>query len=144
MRGLGVERLIIAAFSIGNARRALEDAIAYMRQRDAFGSHISDFQALRHRVADIATDIETTRAFLYDVAQTVDDGHEKSLAKESSVGHAAPLLSRVCRIWSTQSPESSGTRCIACLECPGDIDYEGRMGQVVQSSKEYSAAASEV
>ena len=54
MRGLGVERLIIAAFSIGNARRALEDAIAYMRQRDAFGSHISDFQALRHRVADIA------------------------------------------------------------------------------------------
>lgn len=85
MRGLGVERLIIAAFSIGNARRALEDAIAYMRQRDAFGQSISDFQALRHRVADLATDIETTRAFLYDVAQAIDEGHEDSLAKESSM-----------------------------------------------------------
>lgn len=85
MRGLSVERLIIAAFSIGNARRALEDAVAYMRQRDAFGRPISDYQALRHRVADIATDIETTRAFLYDVAQAVDDGHEESLAKESSM-----------------------------------------------------------
>lgn len=85
MRGLGVERLIIAAFSIGNARRALEDAVAYMRQRDAFGQPISDFQALRHRVADLATDIETTRAFVYDVAQAIDDGEEASLAKESSM-----------------------------------------------------------
>jgi len=85
MRGLGVERLIIAAFSIGNARRALEDAIAYMRQRDAFGRRISDFQALRHRIADLATDIETTRAFVYDVAQAIDEGHEESLAKESSM-----------------------------------------------------------
>ncbi|MBZ5738411.1 acyl-CoA dehydrogenase family protein [Nocardioides mangrovi] len=85
MRGLSVERMIIAAFSIGNARRALEDAVAYMRQRDAFGQPISDFQALRHRVADLATDIETTRAFVYDVAQAIDEGHEDGLARESSM-----------------------------------------------------------
>jgi acyl-CoA dehydrogenase len=85
MRGLGVERLIIAAFSVGNARRALDDAIAYMVQRDAFGRPISDFQALRHRVADIATDIETIRAFTYDVAQAIDEGQEAELAKETSM-----------------------------------------------------------
>jgi alkylation response protein AidB-like acyl-CoA dehydrogenase len=85
MRGLAVERMIIAAFSIGNARRALEDAVAYMKQRDAFGQPISNFQALRHRVADLATDIETTRAFVYDVAQAIDDGDEDSLAAASSM-----------------------------------------------------------
>ncbi|WP_028652676.1 acyl-CoA dehydrogenase family protein [Nocardioides halotolerans] len=85
MRGLSVERMIIAAFSIGNARRALEDAVAYMKQRDAFGQPISDFQALRHRVADLATDIEVTRSFIYDVAQAIDDGDEDGLAHESSM-----------------------------------------------------------
>lgn len=85
MRGLSVERMIIAAFSIGAARRSLEDAVAYMKQRDAFGQSISNFQALRHRVADLATDIETTRAFVYDVAQAIDDGEEDTLAKESSM-----------------------------------------------------------
>jgi acyl-CoA dehydrogenase len=85
MRGLSVERMIIAAFSIGAARRSLEDAIAYMKERDAFGRPISEFQALRHRVADLATDIATTRAFIYDVAQAIDEGHEDSLARESSM-----------------------------------------------------------
>jgi len=85
MRGLSVERMIIAAFSIGAARRALDDAIDYMKQRDAFGQPISQFQALRHRVADLATDIATTRAFIYDVAQAIDDGREDDLAKESSM-----------------------------------------------------------
>jgi alkylation response protein AidB-like acyl-CoA dehydrogenase len=85
MRGLSVERLIIAAFSIGAARRSLEDAIAYMKQREAFGRRISEFQALRHRVADLATDIETTRAFVYDVAQAIDDGQEQALAVEAAM-----------------------------------------------------------
>lgn len=85
LRGLSVERMIIAAFSIGAARRSLEDAIAFMREREAFGQSISGFQALRHRVADLATDIATTRAFIYDVAQAIDDGHEDALSRESSM-----------------------------------------------------------
>jgi acyl-CoA dehydrogenase len=85
MRGLAVERMIIAAFSIGNARRALSDAVAYMRDREAFGVSVASFQALRHRVADLATDIETTRAFVYDVAQAIDDGLEDSLSRDSSM-----------------------------------------------------------
>lgn len=85
MRGLSVERMIISAFSIGGARRALEDAVTYMRQREAFGKPISHFQALRHRVADLATDIEVTRAFIYDVARAIDDGEEDALSRESSM-----------------------------------------------------------
>jgi len=85
MRGLSVERMIIAAFSIGAARRSLQDAVAYMQQRDAFGQPISGFQALRHRIADLATDIATTRSFIYDVAQAIDEGREDDLAVESSM-----------------------------------------------------------
>ena len=85
MRGLSVERMIIAAFSIGAARRSLEDALAYMREREAFGKPIATFQALRHRVADLATDIATTRAFIYDVAQAIDEGEEDELASASAM-----------------------------------------------------------
>lgn len=85
MRGLSVERMIIAAFSIGAARRSLDDAVAYMREREAFGQSIATFQALRHRVADLATDIATTRAFIYDIAQAIDDGEEDELASASAM-----------------------------------------------------------
>jgi acyl-CoA dehydrogenase len=85
MRGLGVERLIISAMSLGSAQRSLDDLIAYVTEREQFGRKIASFQALRHRIADLATDIEFARAFLYDAAQQVDDGQEDTLARESSM-----------------------------------------------------------
>jgi alkylation response protein AidB-like acyl-CoA dehydrogenase len=85
MRGLGVERLIISAMSLGSAQRSLDDLIAYVKDREQFGRKIASFQALRHRIADLATDIEFGRAFLYDAAQRVDDGQEDALARESSM-----------------------------------------------------------
>lgn len=85
MRGLSVERLIIAATSLGAAQRSLDDAIAFLREREAFGQKIKDFQALRHRVADLATEIEVCRAFVYDIAQGIDDGLEDELARQASM-----------------------------------------------------------
>ncbi|MCQ4079188.1 acyl-CoA/acyl-ACP dehydrogenase [Streptomyces sp. RB6PN25] len=85
MRGLGVERLIIAAMSLGAAQRALDDVIAYVGQREQFGRKIGSFQALRHRIADLATDIELARAFVYDAAARVDTGQEDDLARESAM-----------------------------------------------------------
>lgn len=85
MRGLSVERLIIAAMSLGAAQRSLDDVIAYVGQREQFGRKIGTFQALRHRIADLATDIAFARSFLYDVAGRVDAGHEDALARESAM-----------------------------------------------------------
>ena len=56
MAGLDGGRLNIAACSIGGAQFCLDRTIAYMRERKQFGSRLSDFQALRFRVADYATD----------------------------------------------------------------------------------------
>ncbi len=85
MRGLSVERLIIAAMSLGAAERSLDDVIAYVTQREQFGQPISKFQAIRHRIADLATEIAFCRSFVYDVAFQIDRGHEENLAREGSM-----------------------------------------------------------
>ena len=119
MRGLSVERMIIAAFSIGAARRSLDDAIAYMKQRDAFGQPISDFQALRHRVADLATDIATTRSFVYDVAQAVDDGLEDGLAQESAMA-------------KMRATEVAKTAALEAMQLMGGAGYAREYGMEFQ------------
>jgi acyl-CoA dehydrogenase len=85
MRGLGIERLIIATTSLGAAQRSLDDVIAYVGQREQFGRKIGSFQALRHRIADLATDIAFARSFVYDVAARIDAGQEDALARESAM-----------------------------------------------------------
>lgn len=85
MRGLSVERVIIAAMSLGAAQRSLDDVIAYVGEREQFGRKISSFQALRHRIADLATDVAMARSFVYDVAARIDAGQEDTLARESAM-----------------------------------------------------------
>lgn len=85
MRGLSVERLIIAAMSVGAAQRSLDDVLEYVRQREQFGRPISSFQAVRHKLADLATDIACSRSFVYEVAERIDAGEEEQLAREGSM-----------------------------------------------------------
>jgi alkylation response protein AidB-like acyl-CoA dehydrogenase len=85
MRGLSVERVIIAAMSLGAAERALDDVIAYVKTREQFGRTISSFQAIRHRIANLATEIAASRAFVYDIASGIDAGEEDNLSTESSM-----------------------------------------------------------
>ena len=85
MRGLSVERLIIAATSLGAAQRSLDDTVAYVRERRAFDKPLATFQALRHRLADLHIEISFARTFVYDIAQAVDRGEEDSLGPQSSM-----------------------------------------------------------
>jgi alkylation response protein AidB-like acyl-CoA dehydrogenase len=74
MTGLDGGRLNIAACSIGGAQFCLDRTIAYMRERKQFGSRLADFQALRFRVADYATEIEAARLLLRRAASALDQG----------------------------------------------------------------------
>jgi alkylation response protein AidB-like acyl-CoA dehydrogenase len=85
MRGLNVERLIIAAMSLGAARRSLQDTISYVGGREQFGRTIGSFQAVRHRLADLVAEIECCRAFVYHVAAQIDAGLEDQLARAGSI-----------------------------------------------------------
>jgi alkylation response protein AidB-like acyl-CoA dehydrogenase len=84
-RSLSIARVHTAARSIGLARGALEDAIAYCQQRRQFDQFIGDFQAIRFKIAHMASEVEACRAFMYQVAADADAGaivdHQASMLK---------------------------------------------------------------
>jgi alkylation response protein AidB-like acyl-CoA dehydrogenase len=85
MAGLNHERLIVGAFSLGVAQRAFDDALQYVKERHQFGHPIGAFQAIRHRLADLATELECCRRLLYSVAAQVDSDPATLLPREASM-----------------------------------------------------------
>ncbi len=85
MAGLNVERLILAAIMLGAAERTFDDLLGYLKERNQFGRPIGSFQALKHRVADLATEIECCRLLTYDVAANVDKDPSKMFPREASM-----------------------------------------------------------
>jgi alkylation response protein AidB-like acyl-CoA dehydrogenase len=85
MAGLNVERLILAALMLGYGERALADTLAYVKERKQFGKPIGSFQALKHRIADLATELECCRLLVYDVASKVDADPGRMLPREASM-----------------------------------------------------------
>ena len=80
--GLQRERLMAAVLALSGATQALEDTLAYLRERTAFGEPLAARQALRHRVADLATDLEAARA-LVDHATSLYAGGEECVTEVS-------------------------------------------------------------
>ena len=72
MAGLDGGRLNIAACSVGGAQSALDKALAYTAERKAFGQTIDRFQALQFRLADMETELQAARLFLYAAASKLD------------------------------------------------------------------------
>jgi alkylation response protein AidB-like acyl-CoA dehydrogenase len=72
MAALDGGRLNIAACSLGGAQAALEKSLSYMKERSAFGKRLDEFQALQFRLADMATELEASRAFLWHAAAALD------------------------------------------------------------------------
>jgi acyl-CoA dehydrogenase len=74
--GLQRERIMAAVLALSGATQALEDTLAYLRERQAFGGPLGGKQALRHRVADMATEIQAARHLLYHAAARYAAGEE--------------------------------------------------------------------
>ena len=70
---------------LGIAERAFDDALAYVKERKQFGRPIGSFQALQHRLADLATELEAAKLMTYWVASMVDEDQERMLPKEASM-----------------------------------------------------------
>jgi alkylation response protein AidB-like acyl-CoA dehydrogenase len=83
--GLDVEKLEVAAISVGIARAAFDDAWGYAQQRRQFGREIADYQAVQHKLAQMAASIHGARLMLYDAAAIADAhvpcGLETSIVK---------------------------------------------------------------
>src|SRR5438876_4659039 len=74
--GLQRERIMAAVLALSGAQQALDDTVSYLHQRTAFGEPLANRQVLRHRVADMATEIEAARQLLYRAATLYAEGAE--------------------------------------------------------------------
>ncbi|HMA28010.1 MAG TPA: acyl-CoA dehydrogenase family protein [Solirubrobacterales bacterium] len=85
MAGLNTERLILAATMLVIGQRAFDDALAYAKERRQFGRPIGSFQALQHRFADLATELEAARLMTWWVAALNDEDPDRMLPREASM-----------------------------------------------------------
>ena len=79
------ERLLMALGAVGGMQALFERSLAYAKEREAFGRPIGNFQAIRHKLAEMATTIETSRSLAYSglrmFAAGLDALREVSIAK---------------------------------------------------------------
>ncbi len=97
------ERLIMALGAVAGAQFIFEQALAYAGEREAFGKPIGKFQAISHKLADMITEIETGRAFTYQVLKLYIDGgdpvKEVAMAKLYTCEMACRVADRALQIF---------------------------------------------
>lgn len=95
MEGFQLERVILAAMGVGLAQAAFEDALAYAKERQSFGQAIGKFQAVRHLLSQMATDIQAARLLTYQAAARLDSGHDAEEGIAMAKLFAARVANRV-------------------------------------------------
>jgi butyryl-CoA dehydrogenase len=95
LSALAEGRISIAAACVGIARSALEAAAAYLRQRQAFGGVLSDREALRFMIAEMARDVESARALTRQAAAAKDRGEPIGVAASLAKWTASDTAMRV-------------------------------------------------
>lgn len=114
MNGLNGGRLGIAACSLGGARSALDRSLAHLADREAFGARLLDAQALRFRLADMATELAAARALVQQAAQALDRGDPQ-----------APYLCAMAKRFATDTGFSVADRA---LQLHGGYGYLSEYG----------------
>ncbi|KJD33463.1 acyl-CoA dehydrogenase [Tamlana nanhaiensis] len=96
MQHFALERLIMGINAHARAEFALEYALQYMSERKAFGKSINEFQALRHTISDLYTEMEVCKTFNYAVANQLDKGNyvvkEATMSKLKSTKMADEVI----------------------------------------------------
>jgi hypothetical protein len=109
MAGLDGGRLNIAACSIGGAQFCLDRTVEYMRERKQFGSRLSDFQALRFKIADFATELEASRLMVRRAAH--------------AVGGSEPGATRLAAMAKRFATDAGFEAVNGCLQLHGGYGY---------------------
>jgi alkylation response protein AidB-like acyl-CoA dehydrogenase len=94
MSGLEVGRINVAARAVGVARAALEDSLAYAKERVTFGKPIVEHQAIAHKLADMATDVEAARGLYLAAAAKKDRGERCDLEAAMAKLFASTMCTR--------------------------------------------------
>ena len=83
MQHFALERLIMGINAHARSDYAIEYTLDYMRERDAFGKKLTEFQALRHEMAEMVSEVEVIKEFNYSVAERLNNG--EYVVKEASM-----------------------------------------------------------
>ena len=96
MAAFDITRPAVAAVAVGVARRAMEEAIAYAKERKAFGKPIANLQAISFMIADMAKAIEAARLLTWKASWLRDTGQRNSLHAAYAKAFAADEAMRIC------------------------------------------------
>ncbi len=103
MRTLDVFRPSVGAFAIGMAQAALDATIDYVHERHVRGGALADQQAVRHAIADMATELEASRLLVYAAASAIDGGCEpREQARRSAMA----------KLFATETAQEIIDRCV--------------------------------
>ncbi len=92
LEAIDIARIVVSAMCAGMLRRGLETAVDYLKNRQAFGSPLSDRQGLRWMLADVATDLEASIALTQAASTALDEG-DPTLGVRAA--HAKKFATRV-------------------------------------------------
>lgn len=107
MEGIDLARMLVGAMSCGMMRTGLDTARDHVMGRQAFGGPISDLQAVRFKLADVATDLEASRLLTYRAAKLIQDGTPAAVA----AAHA--------KKFTTRSAEAGLAGCMQVMGAAG-------------------------
>jgi alkylation response protein AidB-like acyl-CoA dehydrogenase len=103
MQNFAIERMVMSINAHSRAEYALEYTLQYMSERQAFGKHLNKFQALRHKVAEMASEIEMCKEFNYSLAHKLNEGQyavkEASMSKLLSTKIADEVIYQCLQIF---------------------------------------------
>ena len=122
MQHFASERLIMGINAHARSEWALEYTIQYMKDRKAFGKSISEFQALRHTIAQLASEVEVCKTFNYTVAKRLGDG--EYVVKEASMS----------KLISTRIADDVAYQCLQMLGGYGYME-EYPMARLLRDSR---------
>jgi alkylation response protein AidB-like acyl-CoA dehydrogenase len=89
-------RIGIAAQAVGLAEAALDEAVDYANEREQFGGPIADLQAIRHKLADMATQVHASRLLVHEAARQADAGADPRIAASMAKYFASEAAVDVC------------------------------------------------
>jgi alkylation response protein AidB-like acyl-CoA dehydrogenase len=108
MTRLAQERLSCALSNVAHAKQILDETLLYVKERKAFGTSVGSFQANKHRIADLVTQIDVARAFV----DTCLDAHVR--------GELSAVDAAKAKLWSS---EAQNAVIDACVQLYGGYGY---------------------
>jgi len=97
LKTLDAGRIAIGAMALGLGQAALDHALDYAKQREQFGQPIGRFQAIKHKIADMSTELEAARLLVWRAADLCEKGEDHKRQASQAKLYASEAARRACR-----------------------------------------------